>query len=225
MHQCTLSKLPTTSNRDSSKPIEKDEEARTKNQKQKENGVEEGDEHTLQIYTEPVVDLASQTKVDRMTVVNSHKDITNNQLEHSRPTVDCYIKSIKVTALLDACSTGPTSYVVNYIHPKVVEKIRKLEQDSKKKIMYECTCPRATTCTPAGCFETATCVTVDVQLSDLQSKTEVVRTSFRASVGIKDDIIIGNHTFKDLHLIDTFRHLFINQNRHSTSNEVENQII
>ena len=118
-----------------------------------------------------VADLASQTKVDRTTVVNSHKDITNNQLEHSRPTVDCYIKSIKVTALLDACSTGPTSYVVNYIHPNVVEKIRKLEQDSKKKIIYECTCPRATTCTPAGCFETATCVTVDVQLSDLQSKT------------------------------------------------------
>ena len=62
-----------------------------------------------------VVDLASQTKVDSTTVVNSHKDITNNQLEHSRPTVDCYIKSIKATALLDACSTGPTSYVVNYI--------------------------------------------------------------------------------------------------------------
>ena len=37
LHQCTLSKLPTTSNRDSSKPIEKDEEARTKKQKQKEN--------------------------------------------------------------------------------------------------------------------------------------------------------------------------------------------
>ena len=68
-------------------------------------------------------------------------------------------------------------------------------------------------------------MTVDIQLSNLQKKTEVFRTSFRVSVGIKDDIIIGNHTFKDLHLIDTFRHLFTNENRHSTYNEIDNQVI
>ena len=119
MHQCTLSTLPTTSRRDSSKPIEKDEEVRTKKQKQKENGAREEDELTLQIYTQPVIDLASKTKVDRTSVVTSSKDITNTQFKHSRPTVDCNIKSIKVTALLDACSTGPTNYIVNYMHPKL----------------------------------------------------------------------------------------------------------
>jgi len=57
--------LPTSHNLSqgcSSKPIEKDEEVRTKKQEQKENGAGEGDEFTLQVYTQPVVvDLANQT--------------------------------------------------------------------------------------------------------------------------------------------------------------------
>ena len=97
---------------------------------------------------------------------------------------------------------------MNYIHPDAVIKIKDHQKKTKKSIMHRCSCSRASTCTAAGCFETSTCISLDVQIYDATYKSMTYRLSFRISKGINPEIIIGNHTFRSLDLSRHFRHLF-----------------
>ena len=147
-----------------------------------------------------------------------------NDINHNKPLVQCKIQGLVFHALLDACSTGPEGYIVNYIHPDVVQKIKSHQADVKKQIIKKCSCARASTCTGVGCFETSTCVTLKARLFDEISETEDVVISFRVSKGIPYDIIIGNYTFRDHDLSSRFRHLFTSINNLSsggTTSEVD----
>lgn len=129
-------------------------------------------------------------------------------VDNNKPMVKCSIHSLNFDALLDACSSGPEGYIVNYIHPDAVIKIKDHQKKTKKSIMHRCNCSRASTCTAAGCFETSTCISLDVQIYDATYKSMTYRLSFRISKGINPEIIIGNHTFRSLDLSRHFRHLF-----------------
>ena len=52
-------------------------------------------------------------------VVKSQSQQAFSPMQHSRS---------KFNALLDACSTGPEGYIVNYIHPDVVQQIKIINQ-------------------------------------------------------------------------------------------------
>ena len=144
----------------------------------------------------------------------SNQSMLNNSTEsliitsQNKPMVKCSINSLNFDALLDACSTGPEGYIVNYIHPVVLTKLKDHQKKTRKPIVHRCTCSRATTCTAAGCFESSTCVTLYIQLYDTTYRSIRHRLSFRISKGINHEIIIGNDTFRHLDLSKHFRHLF-----------------
>ena len=133
-------------------------------------------------------------------------------IEHNKPLVKCKVQSLTFDALLDACSTGPEGYIVNYIHPDIVHKIKTHQTSVKKPIIKKCNCVRASTCTGAGCFETSTCVTLNIHLFDEVEEIEINNINFRVSKGIPYDIIIGNFTFRDYDLSKIFRHFFVSNN-------------
>ena len=163
------------------------------------------------------VNLPQSTDASLVDSSTSQKSSYNN---HNKPLVQCNIHGLVFNALLDACSTGPEGYIVNYIHPEVVQKIRSHQISIKKSIVKKCSCLRASTCTGAGCFETSTCVTLKVYFFDEVNRTEEFNLSFRVSKGIPYDIIIGNYTFRDFDLSMRFRHLFIT-NKHNNSSKIE----
>ena len=105
-------------------------------------------------------------------------------------------------------------YIVNYIHPDVVQQIKNHQLQNKIPIIKKCNCSRAPTCTGAGCFETSTCITLNINLFDeiIQAEMLLENISFRISRGIPYDIIIGNFTFRDYDLSKIFRHLFASTN-------------
>ena len=128
-------------------------------------------------------------------------------IEHNKPLVKCKVQSLTFDALLDACSTGPEGYIVNYIHPDTVHKIKTHQTSVKKPIIKKCNCVRASTCTGAGCFETSTCITLNIHLFDEVEEIEINNVNFRVSKGIPYDIIIGNYTFRDFDLSNEFNML------------------
>ena len=158
---------------------------------------------SLQLYHQETL---PEQSINQSMLSNSTESLTI--VDHNKPMVKCSIHSLNFDALLDACSSGPEGYIVNYIHPDAVIKIKDHQKKTKKSIMHRCSCSRASTCTAAGCFETSTCISLDVQIYDATYKSMTYRLSFRISKGINPEIIIGNHTFRSLDLSRHFRHLF-----------------
>ena len=146
-----------------------------------------------------------------------------NDINHNKPLVQCNVQGLVFNALLDACSTGPEGYIVNYIHPDAVQKIRGHQLSIKKSIIKKCSCLRASTCTGAGCFETSTCVTLNVYLFDEFNETEDMWVSFRVSRGIPYDMIIGNYTFRDHDLSTIFHRLFTNNDNNSKTSIISSK--
>jgi hypothetical protein len=163
-------------------------------------------QNVLQIEDNPLL-LSTNSLGDSSTSQSSN-------VNHNKPIVQCNIQGLKFNALLDACSTGPEGYIVNYIHPEVVQQIKNHQSKIKTPFIKKCNCLRASTCTGAGCFETSTCITLNIYLFDEIIKAEMLleNISFRISRGIPYDIIIGNFTFRDYDLSKIFRHFFTSSN-------------
>ena len=73
-------------------------------------------QNVLQIEDNPLL-LSTNSLGDSSTSKSSNHN-------HNKPLVQCNIQGLKFNALLDACSTGPEGYIVNYIHPDVVQQIK-----------------------------------------------------------------------------------------------------
>ena len=111
-------------------------------------------QNVLQIEDNPLL-LTTNSLGDSSTSKSSNHN-------HNKPLVQCNIQGLKFNALLDACSTGPEGYIVNYIHPDVVQQIKNHQSKIKTPFIKKCNCSRASTCTGAGCFETSTCITLNI---------------------------------------------------------------
>ena len=64
----------------------------------------------------------------------------DSSIDDSKPLVKCNIHGLTFNALLDACSSGLQGYIVNCIHPDVVNKITDHEKSTKKQILKRCSC-------------------------------------------------------------------------------------
>ena len=96
--------------------------------------------------------LASESTL----LIHKQELVTAQNERTTKPLVKGAVKGLTFDVLLDACSTGPEGYIVNYIHPDAVIKIREHQQKTKTPIIHKCSCTRAQTCTAAGCFESTT---------------------------------------------------------------------
>ena len=85
---------------------------------------------TLQIYQQ---EIQSEQSINQSMLSNSTEFLTI--VDQNKPMVKCSIHSLDFDALLDACSSGPEGYIVNYIHPDAVIKIKDHQKKTKKSII------------------------------------------------------------------------------------------
>lgn len=141
--------------------------------------------------------------------LNTLKTETNS---YPRPTVICRTNDgTEFTALIDSGSVGFS--LANYMD----SSLAKLFKESNGQ---HCKCEPATTCTTVGCFETKTCITLELTLATTEEQLTNVKLDFRLVEGLNEDCIIGYESVVKLDLTKVFRHLF-----KTNDNELSDTII